>query len=41
MAVHVKRWSMLLRKCFDGSELLVGLTRSFHLTFALQFVLQM
>ena len=39
MTVHVKQ--LLLQRCFDGSELLVGLICSFHLTFALQLVLQM
>ena len=33
MTVHVKRWLMLRLMCFDGSELLVGLLCSFHLTF--------
>ena len=38
MTAHVKQWLMLLRKCFDGSELLVGILSLFHLTFALRLV---
>ena len=36
--VHMKQWSMLLRRCFGSSELLVGLICSFDLTFALHLV---
>ena len=38
MTVHIKQWLMLLPKCFYGSELLVGLLCSFHLTSALRLV---
>ena len=35
---HVKQWLMLFRRCFDDSEILVGLLCSFHLTSALRLV---
>ena len=38
MTAHVKQWLMLFRRCFDGSEILVGLLCSFHLTSALLLV---
>ena len=38
MTAHVKQWLMLLQRSFDGSELLVGLLCSFHLTSALRLV---
>ena len=34
MTVHLKHWLMLLQRCFDDSELLVGLLCSFYLTSA-------
>ena len=34
--VLVKQWAILIRRCFDISELLVGLLCSFHLTSALR-----
>ena len=40
MITHVKQRLMLFRKCFDGSELLVGLFCSFHVTSALRLVSQ-
>ena len=36
--VCVKQWSILWRRCFDGSELSVGLLCSFHLTLVLCLV---
>ena len=41
ITVHVKQQLMLLRRCFDGSELLVGLLCSFHITSSLRLVSQM
>ena len=41
ITIHVKQWSILLRNCFDDSELLVGLLCSFHLTYALHLVSSM
>ena len=35
---HAKQWLMLLQRCFHGSQLLVGLLCSFHLTSALRLV---
>ena len=29
--VHVKQWSILFRRCFDGPELLIGLLCLFHI----------
>ena len=31
---HAKQWSILFRRCVDGSKLLIGLLCSFHLTSA-------
>ena len=38
MTAHVKQWLMLLRRGFDGSELIIELLCSFHLTSALRLV---
>ena len=38
MTAHEKQWLVLLRRCFDDSELLVGLLSSFHLTSTLHLV---
>ena len=38
MTAHLKLWLMLRQRCFNGSELLVGLLCSFHLTSALRLV---
>ena len=36
MTTHVKPWLVLLRRYFEGSELLVGLLCSFHLASVLR-----
>ena len=38
ITAHVKQWLKLLRRCFDGSELLVRLLSSFNLISALHFL---
>ena len=38
ITAHVKQWLVLLRRCFDGSEHLVELLHSYHLTYALRLI---
>ena len=41
MTTQVKQWLMLLRGCLSGSDFLVGLLCSFHLTSALHLATPM
>ena len=38
MAAHLKQWLIVLRSCFDGSELLARLLSSLHIFYALRSV---